>query len=807
MRRLIVTTVLILCYPMQILGENDEGSSSPLIVGTCADGTRCAGDGADSDCTASCRTDAIYMGSRSDCVYSFDPREPYCRIIKTGETQPSYVAVGYDVCGGDDHGPSGDGDACNDTGDVINGGTLADSSCYYCRGGFSACTDGSACGAGGPGRCDDQAVCADCRKPSCPSGVCGAGGPGLCVDRTPCFRPDVDRLRWRFPTGNNVIASADFGSCSLNAALYVDVTHVDGIPGERSVGLSPQPAANSCVFIGSKDGFFYALDEDAYEDDPGTPPTGACLWRYDTSDTQVHSRPAADPITSSIYVGSTSSSSSTIHKLERYPAWDGQSCNLGDPLTCGLGLEGAVINLSEQLEGDALVPQESTATDGRLVIGSASAMHLIRTRPGFDTVDTLTGSEISVPNLGPFRRGLVQAKTTGILYSGFGGGENDGEGLLAFDIFKSMPCGSPIDEDLQSNGVLDKNSPTTGLPPEICNHSGTGTNFAGIQWHRHQVVFNEAESHFFITNRANSNGDLRKRLAAFEAVGAGETLTGDNLIDCYKSDFTGMVASATYARVECKVATPCCNVGESVDRLFFGDRNQRFYAVDFCEGAPMYNAWGPVSLRTTFRALPVVSLDLETVYIYDESGDNEKVFALDIHDGTIKWEYHILGQNDPFGNGSFCENAATPAGGANCYPAPIPKITDKDSIGTLYPVDDGGCLDADSVTLAVSSYHIDESNLRAFEGNITPGAANLDTNSGVDWRNETSGASGHWPCDPECEGDLTSNPPTGEAAGLVEGCNCIVVTVRDNAGKEGSTLIAINRDSMGCPSSTGCTCP
>jgi hypothetical protein len=162
------------------------------------------------------------------------------------------------------------------------------------------------------------------------------------------------------------------------------------------------------------------------------------------------------------------------------------------------------------------------------------------------------------------------------------------------------------------------------------------------------------------------------------------------------------------------------------------------------------------------------------------------------------------------GSGDHCDRAKdnTPAGGKNCYPAPIPFVIDivpdpECESDCLYPVTNGGCWNEDQIGLILGAWDFFPSvptptpaptATPGFIGSIIDsGATDFRLDAGVDIVNLTTGVQMHWDC--------TTVGPIPICAGVVDldlGLNQIVVTTYDLAGKRGTTRITINRVDGSC---------
>lgn len=617
-------------------------------------------------------------------------------------------------------------------------------------------------------------------------------------------------------------------------------------------------------------------------------PPGACLWRMDTVG-EIQSAAVADPFEDFLYIGNTGESGGfDLYRYLRAPIVDTPgTCNPSlpsgpttpfDPVACATAIEPDDPNTNwpfadatiKEIKGDGLIPHvagdPSTPIVDRLVIGSKKGMRLIRL--GDDPeVEPMVGE-----NSQQYRRSIVQA-SDGVFYSARGESASNG-GLVAFIYDADYNGGKgrltaitdPTNNPTASS-LIDKTSPdlfpagppaggdcsvapTSLLRQCACDGQPGGSNprikMSNLQWHRTTPVLNEDETFFFVGNRqAEGNSDLRERITAYPTIDpldpmpAHPLLVSDDLVNCYHVTGAGITAALAYARVTCDGESNCCGLtkGEKVDRLFFGDKENTFHAINFCEPDPVFGpneyhfeqVWTKTGL-TTFRAQAAVALDRETVYAYDQNGV-ARLYAFDAHDGTLLWEYWI---DDPAYDHSSGVCNPTPGGagggggGRNCYPSGVPLVIDVDltrcdqagdectehlgverccpsgvCAGTeplcdtvLYPVGGDGTFDEDQVLLAVGVHGFDETGvLPPYVSQVTPPMMGTGIDTGapimmsrassgtVEAVNLTTGVSQVWPCAYIC----------GGVVDLAMGTNEILITAFDRRGKPARSRITINR--------------
>jgi len=803
-------------------------------------GARCSGDGRGDDCPIDqgCSLDAIYFGSRKECVVALDPIEPYCRI---GSSQNAsgfeYVESSWAECGsggdGDICGKVGeptefllceDGSACVQTGgswQCQGSGKPCDNRCFYGTGIHEPCdlapianSREKRCGAGGPGLCADgtqclfvacndgtlcsQGQCGDLSKcdlaPSrCADGSqCGDKLARQCADGTPCFRAATDRTRWRYEADSDIVGTPRVASCTDDPGLYRD-------PNGRTIGIDPQPIDNHCVFIATNtSGKMYALDEEQLIVGPGHPTEqntadGSCLW-VKQAHGNIQSMAAADDVWSEqhLFVGTLTG---RLHDFYRSPTLQAAcpASSVPNPHNCNLLIEKEGSTLPLVNRGGTDVKGDSTMSKTvphRLVVGAGKHLRLIDTSL-LDPVVEIA----SLANVGnrKFRRGPVEADTTGIFYTANGSSTTD-SGAMAFEL-------SADGNSLETRGEVDRGDTAVNASAANCdgNQDGAPAVLDKIQWHRTYAVLNERETHFFVSTRA-TKGDTRKRLVAFEADA---DLTADDLIDCAPEPpglDAAVVAPAAVLRLPCALArsTGCCGDGTThLDRLLIGDKDSDFHAFDFCDGLdaagtgastmaagflPEDSSFSPQNLSGSsnkYRAMAGVALDLGTVYAVDETTDNqETVYAIDAYDFTKKWVYTL--------NGNHCAN--TGPSGEDCYPSPIPNVWDYGN-GQFFPVDDNGCFDQASILLLIGAHTADPTNptTRDFYSDTIdswkPTVLPKWPLQSIEVVNLTTGTQQFFGCPYAC----------GGVVGLALGWNEIVVKNYDKGGKPGGLRIRIER--------------
>jgi hypothetical protein len=844
---------LLFLTPSGTIADDENGDSVALVVRECDDDTRCT----EADCSEdavdrSCFATGIYYGSRTDCVFSLEPREAYCSNV-----DGSRERMDFRECVGLDEMP------CDGT-----------PTCEWCR--TTACADGSTCGEKVPGICgEDGPACLDCLPHGCDTGECGDGGPGLCEDDTPCFHPQEDRLRWRHPTGKDVISSPIIASC--NAPLdpfYPDASSFFACSGSscpnRAPGLNPRPVDNHCIFIGSYDKHLYVLDEEpAKRPTEAEAPFASCLASIKSSgDGEIWRNPAAPECIGGscdvLFASKSDGSPSYLDKVRRYPVPPtGTLANCDDPdnfLTCDLELahgddwrveaertgEG---NL--QIRGGLLIPKNDDGTefqvscgDGKcslpddksrlLILGSSRGYRMVKLDVDLSALssspspawDEIEWASVLPPVEFVERYGLQKPKagTSGPdLYWGYGGSGGAASGVSRFTI-PAVPT-----SDHPTSWEFGRNNPS-GEPPGTLNGCEDGDNDSqfgettGVQYHRTTAVATQTGDAVFITNRdGTSSRDLGSSVVALDGA------TGDLEACGYETDGGGIVAAPAHASVRCadlpSGSRPCCTdvpfqPDKRVDRIILATKSQQVRVFDYCEqtlheiedsggGAVITDddlslaPAGPTIVFDELRAQPAVAAELGTFYIRDNHPGGEKFFAFDLFDPDrgLLWYYDASVDHD---NSAYCELYLTSGAEAeDCYPSPIPIAVDIDltSPVELYPADDCGCIDETSVWLGVGAHHPTAANLDTLADTNYASSAVSSTHvlmqdgvGSIEFHNETTDQKELWTCGSFFCGDYV------DASNLQEGANEIVLTRWNKFGKRGSTRITLTYEpTNGCP--------
>jgi len=773
--------------------DDDNGESIALVV-RAADDLRCTAKNCGSQIL-----NGIYFGSRMECVFALDPREPFAND------------------GGAPGAPL-DWESCKELGDCFWGyPNPADGSCIGCEGTLTT------------------------------------------------FHPVKDRIRWRHPTKEDVIASATLATC-------------DPPPGEiffddpNDTGVEPRPATNYCVFIGTTDNYFLALDEDPalppVDRDDVTdcldaggdglefldePPFASCLWQFKT-DNQIWRNAIAPSQQLCPGEGTephghvlVASKSGYLAKFDRHPRRSQSmdcngntpvTCDSDNPLSCPLAVlewdpEVRIDENSLEIRGGLVAVRddgggEMCVDDSRLLIAATSEG--VRSVKVDVAGPTVTYNAVKLDELfnettsehEKFERYGIQGidaagYPTNRFYFGFGASANDQSGLAAFDV--------DADGDLTQAWRFKRGAPVCG------DRNGcAGADSEGVQLHRTTPVVSHDGAHVFATNRHASGADLSGALLAFAknpivapTPPCNPTGTADLVACAFPSSGDGIVAAPAQATVPCKkdLDSDCC-VGETAmstkvfDRIIVLSKAQKVFVYDFCDGqfhpavdvepAPSGDGeadpidW-PGGDFAELRAQPVVAEEVGTYYFQDNNPDGERFFAFDLYQPEkLKWVYET--NNELQENSDFCK-IGVPAGGRDCYPAPIPWVYAATSSG-------GG------VALTVCPHHVTRPSINELAnancskfrvaGEVTQEGpscthpvelVDVDRSWGVQWRRlddaasgslpeNTTPPSGHGPC-------FSGTIPTSAFSGTSGSPNDFVLTARTRFGKEGGTQITLEK--------------
>jgi len=238
----------------------------------------------------------------------------------------------------------------------------------------------------------------------------------------------------------------------------------------------------------------------------------------------------------------------------------------------------------------------------------------------------------------------------------------------------------------------------------------------------------------------------------------------------------------------------CCVPGVvRFDRLLVLSKSQRLFVYDFCGGAfiqrvPPISGW-PGGSFAELRAQPVVAEEVGTFYFQDNYPQGEHFFAFDLFQpDRLKWVYESGVDHQ---NSTFCKYGV-PAGGRDCYPAPIPWVHTQSVSGN-------------AITLTVCPHHATKPSIEELSstsckpyrvaGEVTTDPNDFDTVSldlayGVGWHNLTAGTSASL-TDPATPSSGHSPCFTGTVPGIAGAVNEIVLTAQTKFGKKGSTRIQV----------------
>jgi hypothetical protein len=459
--------------------------------------------------------------------------------------------------------------------------------------------------------------------------------------------------------------------------------------------------------------------------------------------------------------------------------------------------------MSGTVEGDALVPKTlGTPIPDRLLIGTEDGIALIDTAGVPTPVSTLDNAQSQ-----PFERGIAQGRGADgdAFYSGYGASSQK-SGLIAFKL-----AGQNLDDIVNSGEVKHNDVAPTPIPGCEDVDADGSVEFAGIQWFRLTPAVNDGGTHVFATGRG-TGGEITKHVTAWRALAQTTPFAPGSLAACHKvSTGAGLPAPPGYARVpvpacchspagcSSKDAMSCCGDAERIDRLFIGDKNNAFFAVNFCYDDDPLN---PVEQFTgngtefwlreqlgQIRVQPSVALDLGTVYAFSEHGEPENVYAFDINTGRIKWEYDL--RDTFYDTGTAC----SAPGVKNCFPAPVAAVVDADPDSfELYVVDETGCWDKDRIAILIGADHIPQPlptptpSFMSADADIDTNAPEHDLAAGGHIINLTTGQLKPVACFGACVATLD----------LVAGWNEMVGLIRDKSSKEGQVRFRINFDPEGC---------
>jgi hypothetical protein len=821
--KLVVALLLVASVPAVAAADDDNGESVPLVVRKCTndtpsivDDTRCT----KTDCPADCSLDAVYFGARMECAFGLDAREPF---LWTGS---GFEATDWETCA---------------TADCYWGNASTCAASCATPGACPACLPESCSGGGCPasGVCGGTSTaCFDpdhhrirWRHPvetsmiSSPTiATCTANGASypddgvherianhcifigaqerylLAIDEEPALPPWVG--------GAPDPAEPSYGSClwsyKVDAAIW-----------RNPVAPAPEcdPDQDDCwIFAASKDGYLGRFDR--YPKPVATPP--AC----------------------------TASDSSQLDCPMRVRDWEIRLRDDGS-----VAAQGGMLLVHEDDGDEAWVTPPGEDPTRVLMVGTSRGYRAVKVdvpdagsggpargvhNDEYDAwlrIDEVLGLNNKEEKLerysvqGPSVNGAFR------FYSGFGASGGAPSGLAAVSLDVARTDGK---EPLQLDWVFRRGLPTeagfpTPVPSPAVNgcedRSGPtgGVETDEVQYHRTNPALSGDGNHVFITNRHATSRDLSGTLIALRTQttshsssnpyysssspnDGASTIAHPHLVACVvPSQGDGIVAPPAAAWLSCDdvptgAAAPCCANNDAFDRIVVISKQPAYHVYDFCDATggsnPKFHLVGeddqwlrsPGNLESfaELRVQPAIAADAGTFYFYDNNPAGERFFAYDLFDPTrLKWFYDAS-PDGPHDNGTVCK-LGVPAGGRDCYLAPIPYL-------------DGGATSVSGgIDLSVKAYRPTDAlvgglgrTAAATEdkiwGPFTAGTVN-DLYE-ARWYNDTNGESGDQPVTcPSNACTLQLREASGDLEPGVD--NDIIVTVRNKFGKQGSTLLRI----------------
>lgn len=571
-------------------------------------------------------------------------------------------------------------------------------------------------------------------------------------------------VRWGYKTGNQVLSNPSLGKCHVDQSLIAES------PSPTNPKLSPELVDFDCLFVGSNDGYLYALDPD----------NGTCVWRRSVGGL-VQSQPLISD--DEVFIG-TYSTGSSLFSLGTYPeplASPPPGCSgcATDPFEeCCLSVPELWATDVGVTRFDPFHPLDSNGDPilDRLVVGTGDEG---QDPKGLVLIDADTGEEFEdgrvwdqSPNATAFGVSAV-SDGSGRIYASGGSGENDSENRIV-----AVEVAGASDDELQA---VDNGS----VPWEIRRE--TPTDYPNLQVHRSQPLLSEGAQTLYQGTRADGTQSDERRLFAFHTSDASEkwsynqtdpqgvfsipnktgiTATGaTRCTPCQRRTSTSnpqaMASLSAYHPDE--PSDPCgsCNDDSScpagqVDTVFIGNKNKRFFAVQDCGDEPELK-WVAVLDHQKIRSTPAVTDD--TVYVGDDADSNasSKFYALDRETGVQEWEQQISLQSNQ------CREPAP----TSCYVSPVPTVVDLNNV-----VKASGCTSASTVRLA--SFF------------VAPQASTWDEAESL-WVNETPGGSAPTTlgCPFGCWADFSL---------VANQLNSFTVTFTDTNGRSGGVRVKITQD-------------
>jgi hypothetical protein len=815
--RAALAVALVVLGSLEAFADDDNGESVPLLVRQCADGTRCERE----PCDPSCSPHSIYFGSRMECVFALSPREPY---TWSGPVGQPFAPADWDQCDAPSSscywGTAADCAGCTNSANCPNclPSVCGSGPCFHpshdrvrwrhpvsndviSTPTVASCTPGDAFYGSAHEAVENHCVF-----------IGATDGFALALDEDPAHRPWFDEngdVNAVVPaTGAPDTDEPPYGSCLWHFKTDSQVWR--------------NPVAPSCMGHCSDNGDLCAVDDDC---------TGSAT---------------CDDVECEVLAASKNG---FLGRFDRYPRLDETPdatapCTNANLLTCRMRVRDWEVRLNDSsiaAQGGLVLVRNANGTEAevddpqggetRLVLAGTSlgyrAVKLDTDVPPNGNGTTFHTTKYAPPNT-PYigysaalqgealERYGIQDPVSKTFFSGFGASGGSASGLASFTL---APDGSS--PTLTSPWTFKRRlTPPAAGPLTGCGASPVS--LAEVQFHRTSPVLSGDGDHVFITNRHASGADLSGMLLALSADSG---VSAPDLVACARpSAGDGIVAAPAATELSCSdvehVAgpdmTPCCwnsllnngaggFVSGTFDRIVVLSKAQSVFVYDFCEapnesGESFHKVdpdtqdpatmpdWG--SPFAELRVQPTIAKDVGTFYFYDNNPTGERFFAYDLFDMDLKWVYDASDE-DLDDNAHYCK-VGVPAGGADCYLAPIPYVSAAPisgglrlTIGAHHP--EGGYLAARTTGNTNAENRV----MGALGEFSDTGSAPLAALADVRIHNLAASGPKPWEvgcfASPPCTVDLLA-----AQGDLSAGANSIDVTVRTRFGKEGTTRVALN---------------